>query len=105
MASRSVSTYTKNKGNLEDCIYYRPICLAQIIYKIWPQLVTQKLAKILHIITDQNQYGSKENLFTIDAIIMVGGYIKNATGKSQILLMDISKASDTVNMPLIWTTL
>ena len=35
----------KNKGKPEDWNSYRPICLAQIIYKIWPQLITQRLEK------------------------------------------------------------
>jgi len=46
----------KNKGEIDDCAPYRPICLTQIIYKIWPQLLTTRLAKILHTITSQQQF-------------------------------------------------
>ena len=40
----------ENKGNPEDCNPYRPIRLTQIIYKLRSQLITQRLAKILHIV-------------------------------------------------------
>ena len=95
----------KYKGNPEDCISYRPIWSTQIIYKIRSQLTTQRLAKILHVITDRDQYGYRENLSTIDSVIKVGDYIQNVTDKSKILLMDISKAFGTENRPLLWQTL
>ena len=76
----------KNKGNPDDCNSYRPICLTQIIYKIWPQLITRKIAKILHILTSNNQYGYKGKLSTIDAIMKVEENIQNATADTSILL-------------------
>ena len=35
----------KEKGDAGECENYRPICLAQIIYKIWSGLIARKLTK------------------------------------------------------------
>ena len=61
----------KNKGDAGECGNYIPICRTQIIYKIWPGLITQKLTKITHILTSSNQYEYKEGISTTDAIIKV----------------------------------
>merc|ERR1712112_680588 len=37
----------KNKGSEKECTNYRPICLLQITYKIWPNLITQRIAKAI----------------------------------------------------------
>ena len=39
------------------------------IYKIWPGVIARKLTKIMRAITKINQYGYKEGVSTIDAII------------------------------------
>jgi len=95
----------KNKGSPEDCNAYRPICLTQLIYKVWSQLITRRLANITHIITSKNQYGYKEKLPTVDAILKIEEHIENATPDTSILLMDLTKAFDTVNRTLLWTAL
>ena len=50
----SIVKIYKQKGDKQDCSSYRPICLTQVVYKIWSQLLTNKLAKILHIITGKH---------------------------------------------------
>ena len=95
----------KNKGGPKECAPYRPICLTQMIYKIWPKLLTTRLTQILHIITAQTQYGYKMNTSTIDAIIKLEDYLENKTPNSNILLMDLTKAFDTINRTMLWTTL
>ena len=99
------SIHIQNKGDAGECGNYRPICLTQIIYKIWSGLITRKLTKITHILTSNNQYGYKEGIPTTDAIIKVEQYIEQADNKGEILLMDLSEAFGTVNMTLLWTTL
>ena len=47
----------KNKGDAVECGIYRPICLTQIIYKIWTGVITRKLTKIMHIVTCENRFG------------------------------------------------
>jgi len=65
----------KNKGGGKECGNYRPISLLEIVYKIWPNLVTIRLAQILHIVTGNNQYAYKENNSKIDAIMKVEQYL------------------------------
>ena len=59
----------------------------------------------MHILTANNQFGYKEGLSTTDAIQKVEEYINKATPDSHIILMDLSKAFDTINRPLLWTAL
>ena len=89
----------KNKGFPGECGNYRPICLTQIIYKIWSGIITRKLTKITHILTRHNQFGYKE------ATSAVGQYIENASRDAEILLMDLSKAFGAIDRTLLWETL
>ena len=88
-----------------ECGNYRPICLTQIIYKIWPGLITRKLTNIMHILARNNQFGYKEGVSTIDAIIKVEQYIGNANRNAKILLMVLSKAFGAINRTLLWAML
>ena len=99
-----VHIYT-NKGDAHECENYRPICLAQIIYKIWPKLITRKLIRILHLLTGTTKYGYKQGLSTLDAILKIEQYIQEGTKGDQIRLMDLSKAFDTINRTQLWTSL
>ena len=58
----------KNNGGVNEFQNYRPICITQIVYKIWTILITRRLAKILHITTGTNQYGYKQGPFKTDAL-------------------------------------
>jgi len=95
----------KNKGEVTDTKNYRPICLTQLIYKIWSALQTQRLSKILHLVTSTTQYGYKQSLSTIDAIYKLEQYIQESNTASKILLLDLSKAFDTINRTQLWATL
>ena len=91
----------KNKGTPNDCSAYRPIGLAQIIYKIWPKLITQRLTKITHILTSSNQFEYKEGLSTSDAIRKDEEHLRRDTPDTHILLMGLSKAFGAVNRTLL----
>ena len=65
------------------CGNYRPICLTQIIYKIWSGLIARKLTKIMHIITSNNQYEYNEGISTANAIIKVEQYIEQTDNKEK----------------------
>ena len=65
----------------------------------------EKLAKILHVITSQSQYGYKANLLTVDAAIKLEEYSEHATTETHIVLMDPTKAFGEVNRTILWTTL
>ena len=58
----------KNKGEIHECENYRPICLTQIAYKIWPELHKERLGKILHLATATSEYGYKQGRSTHGAI-------------------------------------
>ena len=93
------------KNSKQECANYRPIFLTQIIYKIWPRLQPSRLARILHLATPSTQYGYKNGLSAIDAIIKLEHAIKTGPDNLAIVLMDISKAFECVNRTLLWTTL
>ena len=93
------------KADAGECGNYRPICLTQIVYKIWSGLIARKLTKIMHIITRSNQYGYKEGISTTDAIIKVEQYIEQEDDKEKVLLMGLSKAFGKIHRALLWTTL
>ena len=38
-AEGTIAHIYKGKGEIDECSSYRPICLAQVIYKIWSQLL------------------------------------------------------------------
>jgi len=95
----------KNKGDAHECKNYQPICLTQIIYKIWPILITRNLIQILHLMTGIQQYGYKQGLSTLGAIQKIENYAQEGGKDSQILLMDLSKAFDRINRTQLWATL
>ena len=68
-------------------------------------LTTKKLANILHIVTSNNQYGYKQNVATIDAIMKIEQYIEDNSTTQNILLVDLIKAFGAVNRTVPWTTL
>jgi len=95
----------KDKGSINECKNYRPICLTQIAYKIWSILITTRISKIPHLITGINQLGYKHGLSTLGAIQKLEEYIRESKKGSQILTMDLSKAFDAINRTLLWTAL
>ena len=105
MDTRSNGTHIKNKGGAHECENYRPICLTQIIYKIWHKLNTAKLIQIQHLMAGLTQYGYKQGLSAIDAILKIEQYIREGTKGAQILLMGLSKAFGAINRTKLWTTL
>ena len=94
-----------NKGEVDECSSYRPICLTQVIYKIWSQLIAKKLSKILHTLTKKQQYGYKTHLSTSGAIIKLESYLEKETKNTHIILTGLTKAFGKVNRTLLWTTL
>ena len=88
-----------------ECGNYRPICLTQMIYKIWSGLSARKLTKIMHILPSNNKYGYEEGISTTDAIMKAEKYIEQEDKKGKVPVMDLSKAFGTINRTLLWATL
>jgi len=95
----------KNKGDARECNNYRPICLIQIAYKIWAKIVTNRLSTILALATSNTQFGHKKKSSTIDALHRIQDFLDSRTNRGLIVLLDLSKAFDTVNRELLWTAL
>ena len=72
-----------------DC---RPIFLTRIIYKIWPELQTARIARTLHILTTNNQHGYMHGLSAIDAVMKIAQAISAGPRDFEIIAMCLSKA-------------
>ena len=53
----------------------------------------------------ENQFGYKEGVSTIDAIIKIEPYVEHSDRDAEILPMCRPKAFDTLNRTLLWATL
>ena len=95
----------ENKGDARECNNYRPICLAQIAYKIWAKIVTNRLACILPLATKITQFGYKKRTSTIDALRKIQDFLDTKSKEGLLVLLDLSKAFDTINRKLLWTAL
>ena len=98
-----IHIHKKRSKNL--CTNYRPICLTQVIYKVWSRLLTNRLAKTLHLMTSNNQYGYKGGVSTIDAIMKIEQAIRSGPKDTKIILMGITKAFGSVSRTMLWTSL
>ena len=58
----------------------------------------------MHIATSNTQYGYKSNLSAIDAIGVTESYMGKPTDATNLLLMDLSRAFDTINRTIPWAT-
>ena len=99
------NTHLQKQRGAKECDSYRPISLLQITYKIWSNLIAQRLAKIIHILTSNNQYGYKANFSTIDAILKIEQYIDQNNDTQNILQMDLAKAFCAISRNIPWATL
>lgn len=95
----------KNKGGVDECASCRPICSAQIIYKIRSQLITWEISKILNILTNLQQFGYKSQLPTIDSIAKLEAYIRQSTPDAQLILMRLAEEFGKVNITIPCATL
>ena len=93
--------HIRKKPSTTLCNNYRPIFLTQIIYKIWPKLQTQRLSHIMHLLTSNIQYGYKNGLSAIDAILKIEHAIHTGPKDTKIILMGLSKDFDCVNHTLL----
>ena len=75
------------------------------IYKICPKSQTSRIARILHLLTSNNQFGYKNGLPTIEAIVRLEQANQEGTPRAKINLSDLSKAFDCVNHIVLRTTL
>ena len=101
---RSHHTHTQ-KENIQECSNYRPICITQIIYKIWANVHTNRLARTLNIATSIAKFGYASELITIHAIVKIARAIKTGPDSTSIVVVDPPKAFDCVRRQLLWAAL
>ena len=75
-----VITLLHKNGNRNLLRNYRPITLLNTIYKIWATIMTNRLAPVLNLITNDNQCAYKTKRSTSDVIF----YIKQLFIKKEI---------------------
>lgn len=85
---------------------YRPISVLTILSKILEKIINSRLLNYLNSqnIISENQYGFRTGRSTEDAVLEVTGIIaKNIKNKLKTLaiFLDLSKAFDTVSVPLL----
>ena len=79
------------------CNNYRPLCLTQIIYKTWHKAQSSRIARILHSLTSNSQFGYKYKLSAIDDIVKLERAPRKGSKSTEIIPMGLSKALDFVN--------
>ena len=102
-----VSLVVKDKnGNLTDKNNYRPIAVANIIYKLFELLLLNKVEE--YLTTNDNQFAFKQGHSNDQAIFLlkevIGHYQSSATPKL-ICFMDVLKAYDKVNQGMLFRKL
>ena len=93
----------KNKDKY-DINNYRPITITNIIYKIWATVLTNKIKPYLNFLTSEQQNAYKDGRSTIDVLYLLNNQFKNEK-TNQLILLDLSKAFDTINRDLLWAIL
>lgn len=97
-------THTQENSTFESN-NYRPICLTQLIYKIWSEIQTNRIARILHRLTPNNRFWYKQGLSTLDALINLDHVIHMRSKSAKIILAGPPKAFGCVRSRIIWTAL
>ena len=98
------------KGDPKLICNYRPISLLNFLSKIYEKIIHARLSNYLadnHILSS-HQFGFRKKLSTLDAIIHFTETIYEALNnrKSVVnIMIDYSKAFDTVNIPILLTKL
>lgn len=64
-----------------------------------------ELKKPLHLTTGTTQYGYRQGLSTLGAIVEIEQHTQEGTKATHVLLMDLPNAFDTINRNQLWATL
>lgn len=93
-------------GNRSSVNNYRPISVLPVLSKILEKILNKRLCNYLDAknILATNQYGFRKGKSTEDAVLeLTNSVVKNMNNKTKSLciFLDLSKAFDTVSVPLL----
>ena len=83
---------------------FRPITLINIIYKIWAIIMTNRITPYMGLLTRETQTAYKTGRSTLDILSLIQNQIQHEETK-QLLLLDLSKAFDSINRNILWAIL
>ena len=100
----------KGSGPKTDPLNYRPIALLSCPYKVYSTIITKRLTNWAerNNILDESQHGFRKGHDTTNAAAELFTVIKNAKLNDKdlhVLLLDIAKAYDSVELNLLFQTL
>ena len=98
----------KNKGEKEDLKYYRPLSLMNSDYKIFTEILMQRLVKALGTVIGDYQSAFLPKRQIDDNIRTIQYLIARGTVKKEdfaILFLDQEKAYDRVSYIFMWRAL
>lgn len=93
-------------GDRDSVTNYRPISVLTVFSKIFEKIINKRLIKFLnkHTILSNNQFGFRRGRSTEDAVLQLSDTIvKNFDKKFKTvgIFLDLSKAFDTVSVPIL----
>ena len=104
----NVVTIYKNKGDRAVCGNSRGISLLAVAGKVLAKVMLQRLINVTESILPESQCGFRKNRGTVDMIFTARQLQEKCREQHQDLFMafvDLSKAFDTVQRPLLWDIL
>ncbi|KAK6741639.1 hypothetical protein RB195_009483 [Necator americanus] len=96
------------KGEQLDINNYRPIALLSVIYKVFSSIILQRMMASLEINQPIEQAGFRRNFSTLDHIHVINQLVEKSLEYNfplYIAFVDYSKAFDSVEHNMIWTSL
>ena len=98
------------KGDETNCSNYRPISCLPVFSKIFERLVVNQLLKFSdeNKILSENQFGFRKKISTSDALTHFTEYVYQGLDNRKFILsvlLDLTKAFDTVDVPILLTKL
>lgn len=103
---KSVILPIYKNGDKSSVTNYRPISILPVLSKILERLMNNRLVKYLekYDLLASNQYGFRRGRSTSDAVSNLNDYIVKALDQGEkclAIFLDLSKAFDTVSVPLL----
>ena len=97
---QGVATFPHKQNARGDLNNYRPLTLINAIYKIWAEIMSQRLNTILGLLPEDEQYEYKNKRSTIDILAIVNNHLGN-DATQQMILFDFPNASGNIERDIL----